>query len=150
LKKQKPIARASSAWCPGGRVAEKAARAPAKTASTAVTAPPAARAAAPKVPEVANVSPSTAPPPAADRRSTKRHVLRGVHRFELLRRSRRRLSPRPAEVALPLERRFERHDALRALGMTRHGVRAMIAVTQPQGIVRHGGTVAPSWPPTPT
>ena len=46
-KKQKPIAFARSAWCPGGRQAENAERAqPSITESTAWTAPPAERSAA--------------------------------------------------------------------------------------------------------
>ena len=46
-KKQKPIARAGSAWCPGGRMAEKpVAASPESSASTSATAPPAARTAA--------------------------------------------------------------------------------------------------------
>jgi hypothetical protein len=42
LKKQKPMARLRSAWCPGGRMATKALGArPDMTSSTARTAPPA-------------------------------------------------------------------------------------------------------------
>ena len=58
--KQNPIARRRSAWCPGGRVATKAARAqPSITASTAAAAPPAARDAASRLPWPMAVSPSS-------------------------------------------------------------------------------------------
>src|SRR6185503_998781 len=51
LKRQKPIGRAVSVWCPGGRVATNAFDAlPAITSSTASLAPPTARKAASKLP----------------------------------------------------------------------------------------------------
>jgi hypothetical protein len=66
LKKQNPIARAASAWCPGGRSAEKPQDSPpASRESTSATAPPAARSAASNVPGATIVSMSIAPPPAA-------------------------------------------------------------------------------------
>ena len=56
-KKQNPIARAGSAWCPGGRMAENPVAAdPDSSSSTSATAPPAARTAASYVAGVAIVS----------------------------------------------------------------------------------------------
>ena len=53
-KKQKPIARAASAWWPGGRSAlTPTSQAPPSRESTSSTAPPAARSAAPNVPATA-------------------------------------------------------------------------------------------------
>ena len=66
-KKQNPIARATSAWCPGGRSAlTPTAAEPPSSASTSATAPPHARNAAPYVPSTAYVSASIAPPPSSD------------------------------------------------------------------------------------
>ena len=65
-KKQNPIARAVSAWWPGGRTAlTPTAASPPSSASTKETAPPQARSAAPNVPGTAKVSASIAPPPAS-------------------------------------------------------------------------------------
>ena len=51
LKMQKPIAVAALAWCPGGRLSEKAwAERPSQTASTAVRAAPTDRTAAARDP----------------------------------------------------------------------------------------------------
>src|SRR3954470_4621470 len=69
-KKQNPMARATSAWWPGGRSAlTPTSASPPSSASTIATAPPASRNPAPKVPGTATVSMSIIPPPAAHRRS---------------------------------------------------------------------------------
>ena len=70
LKTQNPIARAGSAWWPGGRPQLNAATpASPATASTAAIAPPAARSAASQLASVTIVSGSSAPPPPAQNRS---------------------------------------------------------------------------------
>ncbi len=71
LKKQKPIARATPAWWPGGRSADTPHGSPSRSsASTSATAPPAERSAASYVPATADVSRSIAPPPRADSAAT--------------------------------------------------------------------------------
>ena len=66
LNRQKPIARAGSAWWPGGRSPQNPNGAsPATSASTSAHAPPAACSAASYDPALATVSASNAPPPAS-------------------------------------------------------------------------------------
>src|SRR5262245_44285800 len=68
LNRQKPIARAGSAWCPGGRctdAAHRGAASPPSSASTTAIAPPAACTPARYDPSDTIVSMSRAPPPAA-------------------------------------------------------------------------------------
>ena len=61
LNRQKPMDRDGSAWCPGGRTAQKAlAASPATTASTAAQTAPAARSAASPEPGERTVSMSSA------------------------------------------------------------------------------------------
>jgi hypothetical protein len=70
LSRQKPIARADSAWWPGGRCSDAATGASApSTTSTARTAPPAPCSAAVHEPGEVIVSASIAPPPASTSRS---------------------------------------------------------------------------------
>ena len=68
LKRQKPIARETSAWWPGGRTARKAASpSPRRNASTAAIPAPADRSAASQEASEAKVSGSSPPPPAAQK-----------------------------------------------------------------------------------
>ena len=70
LNRQKPIARAASAWCPGGRWIDAAN--PAEPPSSSVdhpAAPPAECSAASHEPGEQTVSTSSAPPPAQMKRS---------------------------------------------------------------------------------
>jgi hypothetical protein len=66
LNRQKPIARADSAWCPGGRCSDAPTFGPSpSSASTIATAPPAECSAASQECSETIVSTSSAPPPAA-------------------------------------------------------------------------------------
>ena len=73
-KKQKPIARAASAWWPGGRSARHAARAPSPPAARRPARPRRPRRAAPprRCPRTAYVSASIAPPPRRAQRLDRR------------------------------------------------------------------------------
>jgi hypothetical protein len=67
LNRQKPIARAGSAWWPGGRSPQNANGASRAASAPAIAqAPPAACSAAPYEPALAIVSGSNAPPPASE------------------------------------------------------------------------------------
>ena len=122
-KKQKPIAVAVSAWCPGGRTAQKAFRtSPAITMSTARTTAPAARRAAASVPGDRKVSASIAAKPRSGEPRRQRREVAGRMRAQDLRvLGQRRLHPHQVGELLGLERRQDRLAAARPARGARAG-----------------------------
>ena len=128
LTRQKPIDRAGSAWCPGGRTAQNAAvPSPRSSASIASSPAPAARSAAVHESLETAVSGSIWPPPRSQNTSRAVEIFGGVDPFEVLasRQPGREGTLRLGDAA-HLETLEHRTEARRPLGMAATGIVLLI------------------------